>query len=79
MRVRFPIKKEDKTNILVYPDGKKYFSNVEIDGTDVLADYSGAMSLTIYTPDPVPTVDPVNMADATFRKLVLEKLGICCS
>ena len=49
MRVIFPITKTVGTNLIEYPDTKSLFSNIEIIGTDIIADYSGSLLLTEYT------------------------------
>lgn len=46
IKVQFPLVKTAGTNTLVYPDSRSLFSNTNIEGSTVYAEYSGALNLT---------------------------------
>lgn len=50
MRVIFPIEKQANNNLIIYPDDLTFFSNTEIIGNNIIADYSGEKVFDIYTP-----------------------------
>lgn len=49
MLVTFPLV-TDANGFVQYPDKIEFFSNTQIAGDDVIADYSGSQTLTPYTP-----------------------------
>ena len=56
-KVIFPIVKEIGSNKIVYPDLPVLFSNAEVLGTNIIADYSGAIPLTEYVAPTLPQTD----------------------
>lgn len=52
MKVIFPIEKETNSNKIVYPDDKQFFSNTEIEGDNIIAEYTGTKGLTEYIEPP---------------------------
>jgi len=51
MRVIFPRQEKEGTHITVYPDERRFFSNMEQVGSNLIADYRGAILLTKYVPE----------------------------
>lgn len=68
MRVTFPLV-TDANGFVQYPDKIECFSNTVLTGTSVIADYSGAESLTPYVP-------PAVVANTKITRLAyLNRLG----
>lgn len=69
MRITFPLQKEDyPSNLIKYPDDKNLFSNVEIQGDNIIADYAGTKTFTEYIEPVKPDDSSVNISVYEFRK-----------
>ena len=81
MKVIFPRKKKQDSNLIDYPDDIKFFSNTKTVGTDIVAEYKGTLPLIKYVPETKvkpEKIDTKTLSDSDFKKIVLEKLGIEC-
>lgn len=72
MRVQFPIVKQEvqdgeETHLIVYPDDVSLFSNIEIIGNLVVADYTGNMNIAEYVE---VNIAPVQLSKLAFINLV---------
>ncbi|MGD8305058.1 MAG: hypothetical protein PVF17_00255 [Ignavibacteria bacterium] len=57
MRVIFPIEKIAGSGKIIYPDDRSTFSNVVIDGSNIIADYSGQLPLDAFIESSLPITD----------------------
>lgn len=56
MRVIFSLEKQTGTNLIVYPDVDSLFTNATVNGSNIIANYSGALPLTEYI-EPLPSFE----------------------